>query len=546
MEEKMLNRIKVLCVLALSMAVCAASYGVTVTVEKDGSGNFLTVQAALDSIDYNDGVNDLVIIGPGVYDQQFTPGGDQGADSTRYPNVFNMTPATVAAAFTSHTDNLTLRGRVANDPPVFTYVTGVDKTNQPYGTNPNDPSDFFEAMLVHCANNVTYDNIDIRHGTLGYAMNGMSAGTVFEDCLFTNGTTGAQGHDDYWDWNNNINITSAVDPTIGADNEYTFNNCTWNGLSTTGDSSLFDSTFMYFHAFDSIGQPNTFLGIGGTSFNGCVFRNWGDVICQIRGREELDRSVDYVHLVDCFGDNIANMTIMEGAVREGIVNRCVHKLAGQGASVRLEERDQGIYDTVVVANNIFSGTSTSGQSVRVDVRKDIRNGVVQNADWYIINNTFYGYNAPAITTHQTPAGSNTVDVRIANNLFHGDGSGTAVGINHAATGGTFTLSTNGYFGNAGGDVVGALTNSGAVTGDPSYAGGVTAVQIPARADGSVPVQGLNPTNAAYLNTGTQAAYDAVRAQAGDFDVDQTHTTLSGIDIGAQQNLPISVLDWSVY
>ena len=93
-------------------------------------------------------------------------------------------------------------------------------------------------------------------------------------------------------------------------------------------------------------------------------------------------------------------------------------------------------------------------------------------------------------------------------------------------------------------MVGGLTNTGAVTADPQFDN--TTVVIPTSAGGTPPVQGFNPQNAAYLDAGDQASYDAVRATAGDFDVDQTHTTLSGIDIGAQQNLAISVLDWSVY
>ena len=247
----MLNRIKILCLLSLTLAVSTATFADVVTVRKDGSGNFLTIQAALESLDYNNGVDDTVIIGPGIYDQQITANGDAGADSVRYPNVFNMTTATVQAAFASHTDNLTLQGENPNDPPVLTYITGVDKTQQPYGTFPNDPSDFFEASIVHCGNNVTYDNVEIRHGNIEYCQNGMSRNTVYNDCLLTMGLPAGAGHDAHFNLNNNIEITSAVDPSIGADLGYTWNNCVWDGASTD-DGSLHDGDGLYFHGFDSV------------------------------------------------------------------------------------------------------------------------------------------------------------------------------------------------------------------------------------------------------------------------------------------------------
>ncbi|MCA9442907.1 MAG: hypothetical protein KC964_19040, partial [Candidatus Omnitrophica bacterium] len=131
--------------LALSLLSINDSLATTFTVRKDGSGNFTRIQDALESLDYNDGVDDAILIGPGLYDQQLTPNGDAGADSVRYPNVFNMTLSTVEAAYASHTDSLTLKGENPNDPPVLTYLTGEDKTQQPYGMFPNDPSDFFEA-----------------------------------------------------------------------------------------------------------------------------------------------------------------------------------------------------------------------------------------------------------------------------------------------------------------------------------------------------------------------------------------------------------------
>ena len=542
----MLNRIKVLCLLTLSLAVSTASFADTVTVRKNGTGNFLTIQAALESLDYNNGVNDLVLIGPGIYDQQLTPNADAGADSTPFPNIFNLTGIPIVeAAYASHTDTLTLRGEDPNDPPVVTYITGADRLGQLqlYGVFPDNPSDFFEAAIVHCGNNVHWENIELRHGQSEYCQNGQADNWVFTDCLFTVGHNAAFGNDAMFNLNNNINITSAVNANIAADCGYTYTNCIYDGESTD-DGSLMDGDGWYFHGFDSVPgglQVNNFLGLGGLTVDGCIFRNWDSVIYIPRGRGEKDRSIDFFNMTNCFGDSVGQMARFQGAIRTGSAVGNVCKIVGGDDFIEISDRSQGLYQDMVVANNIVSGT---GSRV-IRLHAQATSAIVQTCNWRIVNNTFYGYNNAALPITGTLSGGSTCNIVIANNIFHGDGSATAVGVNYAGQA-TVTMSTNGFFNNTGGNTVGAVTNSGAVTGDPSYAGGVTALQIPADTGLATPVQGLNPTNAAYLNTGTQAAYDAVRTVAGDFDVDGTHTTLSGIDIGAQQNLPISVLDWSVY
>ena len=162
-----------------------------------------------------------------------------------------------------------------------------------------------------------------------------------------------------------------------------------------------------------------------------------------------------------------------------------------------------------------------------------------------MNNTIYGYNGSGILCQGTVSASNTIDVTIANNILNGDGTGAAVGIEYSANGNsTFALLNNGYFNNGGGDVVGGLINSGAVSADPQFFN--VEVVIPSDTGGAPPLQGFEPSNPSYLNSGTEVAYDAIRAQAGDLDVDKTDTR-SCIDIGAQQvSCRPSVLDWSDY
>ncbi|MCA9416099.1 MAG: hypothetical protein KC917_07505 [Candidatus Omnitrophica bacterium] len=518
-------------------------------VRKDGTGDFTTIQGALDAMDYNDGIPNVVVVGPGVYDQQLTPNGDAGVDSARYPNVFDMTQETVEQAFASHTDPLTIRGENPNDPPVITYLDGADRGQQPYGWFVSDPSVFVETNVYHCGNNVTYKNLEFRHGTLGYCMNGMSSGTVFVDCLFTNGMLSNQGHDDYWDFVNNVDFTSAVNPKIGANNEYFFENCIFDGRSTV-DGSLFDSNATYFHGYDSIGTPETFLDLGGVTAKGCLFRNWEDTIFQIRGREEYDRSLDHLIIEDCFSHNVENLAILEGATRLGIVNRCVHDMSGRQSFIRLEERSWGLPANVIVANNIISGTSDRGSILRIHVNTHAGSVAYQHADWHIVNNTFYGHDSAAIITDGTPDPGNTVHVTIANNIIHGDGSEMAVGIQHEAGGGEFSLINNGFFGNAGGDFSGSGVtpeeNIGTIYKDPEYYWGDPIPIIPVTT-GAIPIQGFNPTSFEYFGGGSVAAYEEIRPWVGNWDVDQSDTRTSGnVDIGAQQDDLTDIfpfLDW---
>lgn len=547
----MLNRIKTLCVLTVSLAVATASFGATVTVRKDGTGNFLTLDAALESLNYQDGNSDLILVGPGEYDGQVTVNANAGANSTRYPNAFNMTPALVQSAYQTHQDPLTIRGENPNDPAVIYYVNGTDRAAQPYGMFPNDPGDFFFASVVMCGNNCTFENIEFRHGVIDYCINGMAAGIVFNDCLFTNGITG--GVDDFWDFNNNIEITSYVDPSIAADNEYSFNNCLWDGLNKVDGTTFFDSTWCYFHGYDAIAKPANDPAIyGGTSFSGCVFTNWDANIHQPRGREEYYRGLAGHSAEDCYAHNVRQVFAIQGSVGSWLVNRNVFNFSAAATPIvetrrvlEINERSQGQARELVVSNNLFiGGGQTAGYPlIRASVGSTA-NIVAQLTDWRFVNNTFAGYDNDAIRIEGNVGGSagSQADVVVANNIFSGNG-GASIAVNYTATGANAVALVNNGYNNNGTDVTGApATNTGGITGNPNFDNAV--VTQPAT-PGASQVQGFNPTNAAYLNSGDQAAYNAIAGVAGNLDVDQTHTT-ANIDRGAQQNEPISVLDWSIY
>ncbi|MCA9442275.1 MAG: hypothetical protein KC964_15840, partial [Candidatus Omnitrophica bacterium] len=98
----------------------------------------------------------------------------------------------------------------------------------------------------------------------------------------------------------------------------------------------------------------------------------------------------------------------------------------------MEERSWGLPANVFVANNIISGTSDRGSNLRIHMNTHAGSVAYQHADWHIVNNTFYGHDSAAIITEGTPEPGNTVHVTIANNIFHGDGSEMAVGIQHEA------------------------------------------------------------------------------------------------------------------
>lgn len=101
--------------------VCRAD---TITVRKDGSANFISINEALEVLPYANGVNNVIIIGPGIYDEQLILQGEEGWNSEEFPTSEKLTDDGLKAAFESHTDRLELRGEDPLDPPVI----GVKET----------------------------------------------------------------------------------------------------------------------------------------------------------------------------------------------------------------------------------------------------------------------------------------------------------------------------------------------------------------------------------------------------------------------------------
>ncbi|MCA9412276.1 MAG: hypothetical protein KC944_13760, partial [Candidatus Omnitrophica bacterium] len=78
------------------LSVACLSFGTpsqarTLVVRQNGTGNATTINQALEMLDYDDGEADLILIGPGEYDEQLALKGNAGVDSQMFPNTFNLT-----------------------------------------------------------------------------------------------------------------------------------------------------------------------------------------------------------------------------------------------------------------------------------------------------------------------------------------------------------------------------------------------------------------------------------------------------------------------
>jgi hypothetical protein len=545
----MMIRSKLFVSLIATLFVASSAFAATVTVGPNGT--FATINAALESLDYNDGQADVLVLESGVvFDEQVVPKGNAGADSTAFPRATGMSVAGFQAAVQSHSDPLTIRSQDSSNPAVITKTTSTPPASF-YGMFPADPGDAFTAALVMCGVDITIEGVELRFGNHGgYFMNGMAADFTFQDCLFTHGTTNAQRAEDYCDWNNNYENHSDINPLIGLDNTYVFDGCLIDGLSQENGTDLFDSSFIWFHGYGNSTPVKD--EVTTMAFSNCVMRNWDDIIYQSRGNSPIGSGPLSTVVEDCFSYNMPGQFMeFRGQQGSALYNRNVIQTSGN-SGFRVRDRDQGQIRQADVVNNLFVSNG-NGNIVQIE-----NNGSTNGWTINVVNNTFYGY----LTAINQEAGSNAACVlNVANNIFAG--TGTAVnGAGFATI--TATLTNNGFFNNTA-DVVGAPSggNNGAVAGDPGFAadssGGFPAVGGPtdvnlvaAPLSGSdftdrVGRQNFLPTSNSYIDGGSNAAYNV--ANYGDVDVDSLDARVQGasIDIGAQETGGQSVVtSWDMY
>ncbi len=498
----------------------------TLVVEQDGSGDATTINAALEMLDYNDGEDDVVLIGPGVYDEQIKPKGNAGVDSTAYPKIFEMTLEKVEAAYSSHPDHLTLEGIDNADPPVITIRTANQEF---YGFFPNYQSDSSKAGLLFCGNGVTYQNIEIRpSGSDGYVMTGQASDIVFEDCLFTNAASASSRANHYAVLQNSSDLTSILNATLSADNNYTFRNCHLDGRSNV-DGSLYDQPLFWFNGYPDRPELANADRVGGVNISGCIFRNWEGGVHEFRGRTGYATGLAFTMIEDCYFENVERLFQWRGSQGPGVFNRNVVKgVRSRGYAIRFRERFQAMPSEMIVANNIFMGGGPSDGGVMEFNINDNNSVPGNNPSISVINNSFVHYSGNGILIQGTsPRGkivvannifsdadlnSGRYGVKIENPNLHVEVLNNMFSISNTGIDGRPSLDQGNVYGNA-------LFNS-------------TGVTIP-NSPGETIIQGMISQSLKALGGGDISIYDSIRPLVGNLDVDGDMRETHVIDIGAQ-------------
>lgn len=506
-----------------------AGYCATVTVKPGGGGSATTINQALELLDYNDGVDDLVLIDPGTYDEQITANGNAGVDSVAFPPAISLTTAALEMTFMSHPDALELRGVDPDNPPILTVISS---TPTAYGFITNNTGKSFVAGLVHAGNNVTFTNLNIRHGEgTAYGIYGMAKGIVYQDCLFTNGQPIEASHAFFWRYDSFSRNLSYFNPNIAADNEYLVQNCIMDGRSVV-DDTLYDNDFVLFSSYGdepldfSMSQP-----LGGAAVVGCVIKNFGSSIFRWRGRIGIGSGLGYTRVEDSYFHNINGAAvILRGNQGPSVINRNVFEnlSASQGNPIiQTGEKNGLIPAPVSITNNIFHFS----RGIRILSIGSPGGDPRPYHHYRIVNNTFHRY-IDAVDI----SGASPTTALVANNLFQGHPTitvGTAIRMG-AGTGAELN-STNNLFHNTLAVSGFPFANmTGPVIADPRFLSiGTTEPNPP----GSLTPQGFvpDPSNSPAINAGDFASYTIVAASAGNLDVDRSPRIIdSVIDIGAQE------------
>ena len=340
--------------LFIGVLIAGSSFAATVYVP----GSAPTINGALELLDYQDGVDDIVIISPGIYDEQVAPKANAGNDASAFPTSGGLSVANMQAAIQSHTDRLTLRGSDPNDPPVIRIDAA---TPAPYGVFPGNPGDFFFSTFVYLGHDITMQNVELRSNTADYAKNGMASNFVWQDCVLSNGSGDGGPGEDFCDYNNNLDNLSTNDPLIGLDNEYVYSNCIIDGSDVLdGNGARFGSSFVWWHGYGSSAPAGNAVG-SGVAFDNCVVRYWDDIIHQFRAPSLGGTSGAPNGLLcqDCFFYSTGDIFNIDGSFADTTIIRNV--VDGGDAPGRLfrngtrEGTARGAISHTVCANNLLVG-----------------------------------------------------------------------------------------------------------------------------------------------------------------------------------------------
>ncbi len=516
------------------------SHSDTVTIRRDGTTTFMFIKDVLSALDYNNGVDDVILIGPGTYDEQLILQGKAGADSIEFPTSDNVTPKLLESAFLTHQDRLTLRAEDPDNPPV---ITVKDTTPLRYSFFPDSPTKDFSAAIVLCGNSIQVENIEIRHTTATeHAIGGMGGDIQFVDCRFT--TEGTAGSDvkEFFHIANNGDLTMATNEAE-VFNEFTFQECIWDMKDVSSPGSGHPAPCFVFDGYDfpsgagkSDADANGFLFI-----ERCIIRNlFQNCFFEMGTDGNLGSGIRDLVMRDSYGQNIlgnGTFTTRGPAPLVQYDRNVFTDIVGSATEGLFHFDSSGAnHPSGFLANSIFHGLKEN-----VGVR--ITGGNEKEGLINIANNTFFDYTAGAVVVED---GNANLTVNVGNNIFNATDEETEAGVAFDLTSSEIlvNLFNNGFWKNSL-DIIGdPNSEEGSIFGDPSYAGGVTTVVIPVDTGGAPEIQGLNPTNPLFVDGGSLSFYQLIDC-VGPYDVDITNNRGSlPITVGAQESDPLKGLSYS--
>lgn len=390
-----------LALVLMLVAIAFESFGATVVVRKDGTGDFTSINAALESLNYQDGIDDVVLIGPGVYDGQLTIKGNAGVNSTAYPDPSTMTPALVEAAYTSHSDHLTLQGEDQLNPPLLTYINGIDAGIRNFGLFPENVGSQVHTHIFLCGTHITFTNLEIRHSDhTVHAIAGQGSNILFDTCKFSNARSSTSFATDFWAIGGNDKLTSRSNVNISADNSYTLSGCMIDGMSTTDGSLPWGNTIHFLGFRDSVGPEPT----GGLTIDQCIVKNWNNEVLALRGDPAIGTSLGNLTITNTHFSSFPSSTILLWNVR-GTSNVLNNVFSSPGI----------IYPALLLAS---LGLSVFANNVFLDFPRPVEVTLNSNylvpANIRLVNNTFYSYDT-CITVKGLS--SHNDNIILANNIF---------------------------------------------------------------------------------------------------------------------------------
>jgi len=592
--------------LFLSMLVfvlgTGVSHGATVTVTT-------TINVALETLDYNDGFDDVCIVPPGTYDEQLTPNGNQGFDSTAFPTAAGFaSDAQSDAAFTSHTDHLTIRAQDPNNPPVVTLDTTLGQAYTVESTAYKE--DVWAPIVWLAANNVTLENIEVGSSNAGFThLAGQGSGLEFNDCAFTvlnlGPGGGLIGMGRNGEWANPINTPDAF-------NEWTFRNCLVDFRSqTTGLVEENEGGLL----FDSYFYPNGGAYIDPSEENGfllcdsCIFNDFNDEAFTFRAHDDLiwedgcphtglENCQIYEHecryncaprfwtFQDCYfaRNREDELYRVRGITGDLTYDRCVFEDCSinegetNGSIFSFEDRHRTWFVKIAVTNCIIANCDTETNSGPANhlinilaAYQSAHNPANPPPSVHIVNNTIFNTKGTGalLFANNIPPGN---DPELANpdDDVWPAGSPDGFGIIRPRAVPEVIIANNIIYGSDTAPL-GTLFNIGArnnfnlinnnifalADADTSSAHSTlgtiaadplfasTAIAPPANAGDPLPGTPLVPAEATLGDAGDAAAYAA--SGGGSEDVDGTPRLLGAIDIGAQEfSGVLMVRDWQEY